>query len=76
MIAVDVSSLTYANITFAFVVPIIAAKWAMDLGYNQARQAIWFLAALLVPPVALLVLYSRLHRQRVDAGRMVPALAG
>ena len=76
MVAVDVQSLTYANVLFAFVVPIIAAKWAMDLGYNQFRQAIWFLAALLLPPVALLVLYSRLHRQRAETGRAVPALAG
>ena len=39
---------------------VICAKWAMDLGCSQARQIIWFVAGLLLGPLAMLILYVRL----------------
>lgn len=44
----------------ALVCAVISAKWAMDLGWSQARQIIWFVAGLLLGPVAMLILYVRL----------------
>jgi hypothetical protein len=44
----------------AFVSAVISAKWAMDLGCSQARQIIWFVAGLLLGPLAMLILYVRL----------------
>ena len=44
----------------AFTCGIVSAKWAMELGCNQLRQALWGVAGLLLGPVALLVLYIRL----------------
>jgi hypothetical protein len=44
----------------ALVSAVICAKWAMDLGWSQARQIIWFIAGLLLGPVAMLILYVRL----------------
>jgi hypothetical protein len=38
----------------------IAAKWALDLGYSQPRQLLWAIAGFFVPPLALLALYVRL----------------
>jgi hypothetical protein len=32
----------------------------MDLGCSQARQIIWFVAGLLLGPLAMLILYVRL----------------
>jgi hypothetical protein len=52
---------------------IIAAKWAMELGFRQTGQLLWGIAAFLVPPVALLALYVRLIRQSAKEGK--PAAA-
>jgi hypothetical protein len=42
---------------------IVAAKWAMDLGFSQFWQILWFIAALVIAPLVLLILYVRLIRQ-------------
>jgi hypothetical protein len=34
---------------------VIAAKWAMDLGFSQFRQLLWTIAALIAPPLVLLI---------------------
>lgn len=48
-----------------FVSAVVAAKWAMELGFNQFRQLLWAVAGLLVGPLALLILYVRmLYKQR------------
>ena len=52
---------------------IIAAKWAMELGFRQTRQLLWAVAGFLVPPVALLALYVRSVRQCAKDGK--PAAA-
>jgi hypothetical protein len=39
---------------------ILSAKWAMELGCSQLRQALWGIAGLLLGPLALLLLYVRL----------------
>ena len=39
---------------------ILSAKWAMELGCSQLRQALWGVAGLLLGPLALLILYVRL----------------
>ncbi len=36
---------------------IIAAKWAMELGFSQVRQVLFGLGGLLFGPLTLLVLY-------------------
>ena len=41
----------------AFACAVISAKWAMDLGWSQIRQVIWFAAGLLLGPLALMILY-------------------
>jgi hypothetical protein len=43
----------------AFVCAVICAKWAMDLGWSQTRQMIWFAAGLLLGPLAMMILYVR-----------------
>ena len=44
----------------AFVCAVICAKWAMDLGCSQVSQMIWFVAGLLLGPLAMMILYVRL----------------
>jgi hypothetical protein len=34
---------------------IIAAKWAMDLGFSQFRQLLWGIAGLVAAPLVLLI---------------------
>ena len=46
----------------AVVCAIIVAKWAKELGYSQLRQLIWGIAALLLGPIVLLILYVRLPK--------------
>jgi hypothetical protein len=36
---------------------VICAKWALDLGFNQARQVLFLIGGLLLGPVMLLILY-------------------
>ena len=61
---------------------IIAAKWAMELGFGQVRQLLWAIAAFVLPPLVLLALYVRLLRQRARDRRRVgnahcrPSLGG
>jgi hypothetical protein len=43
-----------------FVCAVICAKWAMDLGWSQVRQMIWFAAGLLLGPLAMMILYVRM----------------
>ena len=50
---------------------IIAAKWAMELRFNQVRQLLWAIAGFVLPPLVLLILYVRLLRQRIGEGRSV-----
>lgn len=42
---------------------IIAAKWAMDLGFGQVRQLLWAIAGFFLPPLVLLALYARMLRE-------------
>ncbi len=51
----------------AFTCAVISAKWAMELGFSQLRQAIWGLAGLLLGPLALLILSIRLLGARQSA---------
>jgi hypothetical protein len=44
----------------AFTCGILSAKWAMELGCSQLRQALWGVVGLLLGPLALLLLYIRL----------------
>lgn len=55
---VDFASIGYVNLIAA----IIAAKWAMDLGFSQFRQLLWAIAGFFAAPVVLLILYVRLIR--------------
>jgi hypothetical protein len=48
---------------------IIAAKWAMDLGWSQFRQLIWGIAALVAAPLVLLILYIRLISGAPESAR-------
>ena len=51
---------------------IISAKWAMELGFSQARQLIWGLGGLILGPLILLVLYIRLlYKVEGPARKMV-----
>lgn len=43
-----------------FACSIICAKWALDLGYSQIRQVIWWLGGMFFGPFILLILYIRL----------------
>ena len=36
---------------------VICAKWALDLGFSQIRQAVFLIGGLLFGPIMLLVLY-------------------
>ena len=42
---------------------LICAKWALDLGYSQARQVIFLFGGLLFGPIMLLILYLYLVRK-------------
>jgi hypothetical protein len=42
-----------------FLAAIIAAKWAMELGFSQVQQLLWGFVGLIVGPLILLVLYVR-----------------
>jgi hypothetical protein len=48
---------------------IVAAKWAMDLGFSQFRQLLWGIAGLLLAPLVLLILYIRLISQAPESAR-------
>ncbi len=70
--------LTVENIYMGYgwigiIAAIIAAKWAMELGFSQARQLLWAIAGFVLPPLALLALYVRLLRQ---ADRRHAAITG
>ena len=51
----------------AFTCGVVSAKWAMESGCSQLRQAIWGIAGLFFGPLALLMLYVRLLRVRQKA---------
>ncbi|MGO8745160.1 MAG: hypothetical protein ACLQNE_04145 [Thermoguttaceae bacterium] len=46
-----------------FIVAIICARWAMDLGFSQFRQLLWAIAGFVAAPLVLLILYVRLIRK-------------
>ena len=48
---------------------IICGKWAMELGYRQSRQLLWMIAGLMIPPLALLMLYVRQIRRFREQGK-------
>jgi len=58
-------SLVVANIVCA----LICAKWALDLGYNQARQILFLIAGILFGPLTLLVLYVYLIKKAEKEGQ-------
>jgi hypothetical protein len=62
-----------AAVTLHLVAAVVAAKWAMDLGFSQARQLLWLVAGLAAPPLVLLILYTRLQYQRADVRRAAAA---
>ena len=53
----------------AFVCAVISAKWAMDLGWSQVRQVIWFVAGLLLSPLALMILYVRMFAKAPESAK-------
>ncbi len=56
----------YASVGYVhFIVAIICAKWAMELGFSQSRQLLWGIAGLAAPPLILLILYIRLIGKRI-----------
>lgn len=48
---------------------VIAAKWAMELGFNQFRQLLWGIAGLFAGPLVLLILYVRMLYRQQDERR-------
>ncbi|QVL34070.1 hypothetical protein KIH39_09230 [Telmatocola sphagniphila] len=60
----------YSYSLHALTCGIISAKWAMELGFSQLRQALWGIAGLLLGPLALLILYIRLVRDRQATGKI------
>jgi hypothetical protein len=46
-----------------FVCAVISAKWALDLGFSQARQLLWGIAGLVLGPIAMFLLYVQLVRK-------------
>ena len=52
-----------------FLFGVLAAKWALDLGYSQVSQFLHFLVALFLGPLVLLILYMRLVYQKKEAGQ-------
>jgi hypothetical protein len=46
----------------AFLCGVIAARWALELGYSQGRQLVCFLGGLLLGPLMPLIMYLRLAR--------------
>ena len=60
-----ISSVGYIH----FLSALIAAKWAMDLGFSQFRQLLWFIAALFAAPLVLLILYLRLIPNASESAR-------
>lgn len=51
-----------------FLFGIVAAKWAMELGYSQLLQLALFCVALIFGPLVLLILYLRLIYKRNARG--------
>jgi hypothetical protein len=60
-----VPSIGYVNLLGA----IVAAKWAMDLGFSQFRQLLWGIAGLVAAPLVLLILFLRLIGQASESAR-------
>lgn len=54
----EVKYLAYS--TFSLTCGVIAAKWALDLGYSQLNQIVSGIMGLIFGPLALLLLYIRL----------------
>jgi hypothetical protein len=48
---------------------VIAAKWAMDLGFSQFRQLLWGFAGLVAAPLVLIILDIRLISQAAESAR-------
>jgi hypothetical protein len=48
---------------------IIAAKWAMDLGFTQFQQFLWGIAGFVAAPLVLFILYIRLISQASESAR-------
>lgn len=52
----EATEITYLA-TFCY--GIVSAKWAMELGFSQLSQLIWFVFGTIAAPLALLILYLR-----------------
>ena len=63
----DTHTVEYGS--FAFACAVISARWAMDLGYSQARQMLFGIGGLLLGPLMLLILYVRLLYQAKADGK-------
>lgn len=59
------ASIGYVHLLAAMV----AAKWAMDLGFSQFRQLLWGIAGLVAAPLVLLILYIRLISRAPDSAK-------
>lgn len=55
--------------SFALGSGVVSAKWAMDLGYSQVRQATWGIAGIVAGPLVLLTLYCRQLRRVKGSAR-------
>ncbi len=48
---------------------VLAAKWALDLGFRQSRQVLWAIAGLAFGPLALFLLYVQMVQKYQAEGR-------
>ncbi len=62
----DIQPIVY--ISFSFINFIIAAKWAMELGFSQFRQILCGIGGFLLGPIMLLILYIRLLHKAKATG--------
>ncbi len=58
--------INFASVGYVhFIVAIICAKWASELGFSQLRQLLWGIAGFVAAPLVLLILYIRLIGKRI-----------
>ncbi len=55
---------------------VISAKWAMELGYSQARQLLFLVGGLIMGPIMLLILYSYLLNKKLKEKKTGTSVTG
>ncbi|MCX5643245.1 MAG: hypothetical protein NTZ17_00955 [Phycisphaerae bacterium] len=60
-----IESIAVGNVVCA----LVCAKWALELGYSQTRQALFLVGGLLLGPLTLLILYVYLIEKAKKEGR-------